>query len=127
MATKKIPQSAISVQINRLAGRTVKTYVLKALIRSSGAILANTAQPANWLLFADKIQMRQIVADIEQSGEPSWQWLAKLVDEKYHQSSYKELLNLVNRNPGISVKQLVGMTDCTLAEARKVIDDVLEL
>ena len=113
--------------IRALAGRTVKTYAVKALIRETGAVLTRKGRSSNWLLFADKNQMRQIVTAIEESDQPSWQWLAKLIRQKHHQYSYQELLNLVNRDPGITVKQLVTKTDCTLVEARKVIDDSLEL
>ena len=126
MAAKKSSQNLTPIPIRALAGRTVETFALKALIRDTGAVLTRKGRSSNWLLFADKEQMRQIVGDIEQSGQQSWQWLAKLIREKHSQYSFEELRNLVSRNPNITVNQLVAMTDCTLADARRVIDDEMD-
>ena len=127
MAAKKPSQNVTPIPIRALAGRTVETFALKALIRDTGAVLTRKGRSSNWVLFADKEQMRQIVTDIEHTEQKSWQWLAKLIREKHSQYSYEELLNLVKRNPSITVNQLVAMTDCTLADARKVIDDEMDL
>ena len=127
MAKTKPTQSQAAVIIRAMAGRTVNTFALKTLIRDTGAVLARKGRSSTWLLFADTAQMRQIVTDIQQSDQPSWQWLAKLVGEKCNHYSYQELLNLVNRNPAITVNQLIAMTDCTIADARKVIDDAMDL
>lgn len=126
MAAKKSSQNLTPIPIRALAGRTVETFALKALIRDTGAVLTRKGRSSNWLLFADKEQMSQIVSDIEQSEQQSWQWLAKLIREKYSQYSFDELRNLVSRNPNITVNQLVAMTDCTLADARRVIDDEMD-
>ena len=127
MTAKNSSHQLSPIPIRALAGRTVNTFALKALIRDTGAVLTRKGRSSNWLLFADKAQMRQIVADIEQAEQKSWLWLAKLIAEKYSQYSYDELLNLVKRNPSITVNQLVAMTDCTLADARRVIDDEMGL
>ena len=131
MASKKTAQKTTNniapIAVRALAGRTVDTFAVKALIRETGAVLTRKGRSSNWLLFADKAQMREIVSQVEQSDQPSWQWLAKLIREKSQLYSYNELLNLVTRNPAITIKQLVAMTDCTVTEARKVMDDVLEL
>lgn len=127
MAARKQTQNLTQIPIRALAGRTVDTFALKALIRETGAVLTRKGRSSNWLLFAEKQQMRDIVEGIEQSEQKSWQWLAKLIREKHQQYSYQELLGLVNRNPNITVKQLISMTDCTMAEARKVIDDAMDL
>ena len=126
MAAKKSSQNLTPIPIRALAGRTVETFALKALIRDTGAVLTRKGRSSDWLLFADKEQMRQIVSDIEQSEQQSWQWLAKLIREKHSQYSFDELRNLVSRNPNITVNQLVAMTDCTLADARRVIDDEMD-
>ena len=78
------------------------------------------------MLFAETAQMQQIVDEVEQSGQKTWQWLAKLIRETCQLYSYNELLKLVKRNPSITVNQLMGMTDCTLADARKAIDEGFE-
>lgn len=125
MPAKKPTSAQPPIVITALAGRTVATYALKELIRATGAVLTRKARSANWLLFADKQQMDQIVEDIEAAQQKSWQWLAPLIAEKRRQFQYNELLALANRNPSISVNQLVAMSDCTIAEARKVLDDIL--
>lgn len=127
MAAKKPTHNLSPIPIRALAGRTVETFALKALIRETEAVLTRKGRSSNWLLFADKEQMRQIVSDIEQSEQPSWQWLAKLIREKHSQYSFDELRNLVVRNPNITVNQLIAMTDCTLVDARRVIDESMEL
>ena len=127
MAVKKPSQNLSPIPIRALAGRTVETFALKALIRETGSVLTRKGRSSNWMLFADKEQMRQIVNDVEQSGQPSWQWLAKLIREKHSQYSFDELRNLVARNPNITVNQLIAMTDCTLVDARRVIDELMEL
>lgn len=127
MAAKKPSQNLSPIPIRALAGRTVETFALKALIRETGSVLTRKGRSSNWMLFADKEQMRQIVSDIEQSDQPSWQWLAKLIREKHSQYSLDELRNLVARNPNITVNQLIAMTDCTLVDARRVIDELMEL
>lgn len=127
MAVKKPSHNLSPIPIRALAGRTVETFALKALIRETGSVLTRKGRSSNWMLFADKEQMRQIVSDIEQSAQPSWQWLAKLIREKHSQYSYDELRNLVVRNPNITINQLIAMTDCTLVDARRVIDELMEL
>lgn len=122
MPTKKRSPSTTPIHVQALAGRTIETYALKALIRHTGAALTRKGGSTNWLLLADKAQMRQIQADIEHSGQASWQWLAELVGETYQQYHEQALLNLVKRNPGLSVKQLMALADCTLLDARKAID-----
>ncbi len=127
MSKRTSTNNLTTIALRALAGRTVDTFALKALIRERGAVLTRKGRSSNWLLFADKQQMTEIVAAIEQAEQPSWQWLAKLIREKYQQYSYNELVQLVDRNPSITVNQLVAMTDCTVALARKVIDDAMEL
>ena len=47
----------------------------------------------------------------------------KINDEK-PQLSQDELRIIVKRNPTMSVSQLVSLTDCSLVDVRKVLDEV---
>lgn len=98
------------------------SYLLKAIIRDSGALLSRTGRSRNWILIADVQQIATIIAKVEQAEQPSWLWLAKLLREQRAQMTQDELLNIVKRNPAISVNQLTALTDCTLAQARQTLD-----
>ncbi|MDP2559888.1 ribosome recycling factor family protein [Psychrobium sp. 1_MG-2023] len=100
------------------------SYLLKAIIRDSGAHLSRKGRSRDWILIADAQQMQSIVSQIEQAQQPSWQWLVKLLKEQRMQLTHNELVNLVKRNPAISTNQLIGLTDCTLAQARAALDEV---
>lgn len=115
------------IPIRALIRRTKQSNELKALIRDCGATLTRKGRSSNWLLLADKIQLRHILAEIERAEHISWQWLAKLIRQQDHQYSHQELLTVVQQNPALTLKQLVTMTDCTLIEARKVMDEAMDI
>jgi len=102
----------------------MKAYALKAHIRSVGCELHRVGRSRNWKLMADKGQLKKIIDIVEQSEEESWQWLAKYL--RKHQEAYTmdELMFIAKQNSGISVNQLMSLTDCTIAQARKVIDEL---
>jgi len=102
----------------------MKAYALKAQIRSSGADLYRIGRSRNWQLKASFEQLEVIVTAIENSNEPSWQWLAKHLNKQQKNLSHDDLLRIAKRNVGISVNQLMAKTDCTIAQARLVIDEL---
>ncbi|WP_371373076.1 ribosome recycling factor family protein [Thalassotalea aquiviva] len=102
--------------------RALRAFELKALIRSSGCELSRIGRSRNWRLSATREQMSEIIEKIHQSDEASWQWLIPLLEKNKGNFTQTELLNLVRRNPQISVNELVIMANCTIAEARKAID-----
>ena len=104
--------------------KTMKAYALKAHIRSVGCELHRVGRSRNWKLIATKEQFIKIIDLIEQSEEESWQWLAKFLSK--HQEAYTmdELVFIAKQNSGITVNQLMALTDCTIAQARKVIDEL---
>ncbi len=102
----------------------MKAYAIKALIRSQGAELARIGRSRNWQLTANFEQMNNIADLIEHSGEDTWLWVAKLLRSQYVNLSHSALLTIAKKNPGISVNELVTKTDCTVAQARKVIDEI---
>lgn len=100
------------------------SYLIKAIIRDSGAHLSRKGRSRDWILIADAAQIAKIVELVEQAPQPSWQWFAKLLREQREQLTHEQILELVQRNPAISTTQLITLTDCTLAQARKALDDV---
>ena len=69
-------------------------------------------------------QLVEIIDAIEAADEESWLWLAKNLKQKREHFTYEALLTIAKKNDGITVNELVAKTDCTVAEARKVLDDL---
>ena len=107
--------------------RVLKAYALKAEIRAIGCSLARKGRSRNWILSANFEQLEQVVAFVHESEEPSWQWVAKYISEQKKNLSHHELVNIATKQPGISINQLMAKTDCTIAEARLVIDELEDL
>jgi len=104
--------------------RTVKTYALKAKVREVGSELNRIGRSRNWQLKANITQIQAIVIFIEQEDEQSWLWLAKLLRQQYQYLSHDALVNLAKRQSVITIASLMAQTDCTVAQARKVIDEL---
>jgi len=105
----------------------MKAYALKAQIRAAGGDLYRIGRSRNWQLKANFEQLDVIINAIENSNEPSWQWLAKHLNGQKKNLSHDDLLRIAKRNVGISINQLMAKTDCTIAQARHVIDELEEL
>jgi len=99
------------------------SYLLKAIIRESGAHLSRKGRSRHWILIADAAQIATIISAIDNAQQDSWRWLAVLLRQQRERLTHDEILNLVKRNPAISTNQLITMTDCTLAQARQVLDE----
>lgn len=112
------------ITLNGFARRTSNTEELKESIRSTGAKLTRKGRSRVWLLEADNSQIKQISDLIYQSSEDSWLWLAKKINEAKPQLDRGELRSIARQHMGITVTQLTSLTDCTLAEARIVLDEI---
>lgn len=104
--------------------RTMKAYALKAHIRQLGCDLSRIGRSRNWQLKANFDQLQGIIEFIEQKNEKSWLWLAKLLKKEYQHLSHENLLVLATRMENVTIAALIAQTDCTLAQARKVLDDL---
>ncbi|TWX68149.1 ribosome recycling factor family protein [Colwellia sp. C1TZA3] len=102
--------------------RVLKAYALKILIREQGCELNRIGRSRNWQLKATFQQLEQTISQIEQSEETSWQWLATHLLKQRKNLGFDMLLIIAEKKPGITVSELVQRTDCTIAEARRVID-----
>lgn len=123
--TKRFIAKAIKpIMLPSFLRKTMKAYALKAEIRALGCDLHRVGRSRNWQLTASKEQILQIIEVIELSEEPTWQWLAKYLGSKQESFTLTELTAIAQQNPGITVNQLMAKTDCTIAQARKVIDEL---
>ncbi|TWX69769.1 hypothetical protein ESZ36_07440 [Colwellia demingiae] len=104
--------------------RTMKAYALKAHIRQLGCDLSRIGRSRNWQLKANFDQLQGIIEFIEQKNEKSWLWLAKLLKKEYQHLSHENLLVLATRMENVTIAALIAQTDCTLAQARKVLDEL---
>ncbi|PKH89297.1 ribosome recycling factor family protein [Colwellia sp. Bg11-28] len=104
--------------------RTLKAYALKAHIRQLGCDLSRIGRSRNWQLKANFDQIQSIIEYIEQKDEKSWLWLAKLLKKEYQHLSHDNLLVLATRLESVTITALIAQTDCTLAQARKVLDEL---
>ena len=119
-----INNTITTINLPAFLRKTMKAYALKAQIRAQGCELNRIGRSRNWQLKATFEQMEAIVSFVEHSEEPSWQWLAKLLRKQYQSLSHDCLLKIAKQKPGITVNELMARTDCTIAEARKVIDEI---
>ncbi|MCJ8320924.1 MAG: ribosome recycling factor family protein [Colwellia sp.] len=104
--------------------RVMKAYAIKTHIRALGGDLHRIGRSRNWQLKIDRHKIMEIVLLIESSDEQSWLWLAKLLRQQNEHLTFEGVLDIARRNSGITINELVFKTDCTIVEARKVIDQL---
>lgn len=109
--------------LNSFVRRTENTTDLKALIKATGANVSRKGRSRNWLLLATQAQQQQIIEQLNQTEQISWLWLGKLLIENRPPVTVADLLAIIKSNPAITVKQLMGLTDCTIGEARIALDE----
>lgn len=105
----------------------MKAYELKAYIRQQGCELNRVGRSRNWQIKANFTQLQAIIDFIDESTEPSWLWLAKLLRSNYKHLSHDELFKIASSINNITVSALIARTDCTLIQARAVIDKLEDL
>ncbi len=104
--------------------RTMKAYALKANIRAQDCELHRIGRSRNWQLKANIKQLQAIITMIDNADEVSWLWLARLLEQQYQHLSHDALINFAKGLANVSVNTLMSQTDCTIAQARKVIDEL---
>lgn len=117
----------LTINLPAFVRRTIKAYTLKAHIRQLGCDLSRIGRSRNWQLKANFSQIQALVKLIEQEQEESWLWLGKLLKREYQHLSHDNLLALAIRLDNLTVTALMALTDCTLAQARKVLDELEDL
>ncbi|WP_448246568.1 ribosome recycling factor family protein [Thalassotalea agariperforans] len=116
--------SIIQIILPSFLRRVMKAYALKAKIRELGGELNRIGRSRNWQLKANREQLEDIINTIESNQETSWQWVAKKLREHVTYTTFESLLQIAKNKPGITVNELMAKTDCTISQARKVIDEI---
>ncbi|WP_258872206.1 ribosome recycling factor family protein [Thalassotalea euphylliae] len=116
--------SSSTIVLPSFLRKTMKAYALKAAIRECGCELNRIGRSRNWRLIADKYQLQDIIDFIEANDEQSWLWLAKHLKAQQETLTHDDLVFIAKQNTGITVNQLIAKTDCTAAQARRVIDEL---
>ncbi len=110
------------ITLPSLLRRVINSNKLKTLVRTQGGELKRIGRSRNWQLKATFEQLEIIITAIEQSDESTWQWLAPHLAKQRKNLSFDMLLAIATDKPNITVSELMMRTDCTIVEARKVID-----
>ena len=116
-----------TINLPAFVRRTMKAYALKAHIRQLDCDLSRIGRSRNWQIKANFSQIQALVKLIEQEQEESWLWLGKLLKREYQHLNHDNLLALAIRLDNLTVTALIALTDCTLAQARKVLDELEDL
>lgn len=117
-------ESIKTINLPAFLRRTMKACVIKAYIRQQGCELSRIGRSRNWQLKANFSQLQAIVTFIEHENEASWLWLAKLLRKEYHCLNHENLVTIASRLNTLTITALIAQTDCTLAQARKVLDEL---
>jgi len=104
--------------------RVMKAYAIKAYIRQQGCELNRIGRSRNWQLKANFTQLQAIITFIDLSGEESWLWLTKLLRCQYQHLSHAELIKVAATLEEVTLSALISRTDCTIAQARQIIDEL---
>ena len=105
----------------------MKAYVLKAHIRQQGCELHRIGRSRNWQLKANFEQLQAIIDFVDLSKEPSWLWLAKLLRNEYKHLTHDQLVKIASTLEEVTVSALIARSDCTIAQARMIIDELEDL
>ena len=114
----------VNITLNGFVRRTLETDTLKLAIKATGATLTRKGRSRNWQLEADSEQIRGIIRLISQSDENSWLWVSKKLSENKPKLTRQQLKEIAKRDPSMTVNRLTALTDCSLRDARIVLDDI---
>ena len=115
---------AIELTLNSFVRRTQQTNKLKGIIKSYDATLSRKGRSRNWILSIPVRHKKDLITKLYEANESSWLWVAKLLSEQSSTYNLEQLLSIAQQTPAITVTELIHLTDCTLAEARKVLDEL---
>jgi hypothetical protein len=114
----------IILDLKGFVQRTNATTKLKQLIKTSGEELKRKGRSRNWQLTTSLEQLIKLSHQIELASEPSWLWITKQITLQKPCFSFQELHRIAKENSPLTINKLVSITDCSLSDARKVIDNL---
>lgn len=104
--------------------RVFKAYALKANIRAQGCELNRIGRSRNWQLKATPEQLTAVINLIDEANEDSWLWLAKHLKTHRQALTHAILIEMAKKRNLTTVNELMALTDCTVAQARQVLDEL---
>ena len=114
----------VNITLNGFVRRTLNTEALKLSIKATGATLTRKGRSRNWQLEADSEQIGDIIRLISESGEDSWLWVGKKLSENKPKLARDQLKEIAKRDPSMTVNRLIALTDCSISDARIVLDEI---
>lgn len=120
-------QKTYEISLPSFIRRIKEASVLKAQILSFGCKLQRKGRSRNWLLIGNFEQLENITSYINSSNETSWLWVATRISSLKKNLSFDELTEIAKKQPNITITQFIKQTDCTVAEARRVLDELEDL
>jgi len=120
-------KNIINISLPSFVRRTSNAYRLKTYIRDLDCELSRIGRSRNWQLKTTFNQLQAIITFIEAEQEDSWLWLAKRLKTEYHHITHENLLALASQMKNVTIASLMTQTDCTLQQARKVLDELEDL
>ena len=114
----------VTITLNGFVRRTLNTYKLKLGIKATGATLTRKGRSRNWQLEANSEQIGDIIRLISESGEDSWLWVGKKLSENKPKLAREQLKEIAKRDPSMTVNRLIALTDCSISDARIVLDEI---
>ena len=114
----------VTITLNSFVRRTLNTDTLKQAIKSTGAMLSRKGRSRNWQLEANGEQIGDIIRLISESGEESWFWVSKKLSENKPKLEHEQLKEIARQDPSITVNRLIALTDCSISDARIVLDEI---
>ena len=104
--------------------RVFKAYALKAHIRAQGCDLHRIGRSRHWQIKATPEQLTAVINIIEEANEESWLWVAKHLKTHRQVLTHQHILTIAKKHKNISINALMALTDCTIIQARKVLDEL---
>ena len=120
-------QNVRTIALPSFVQRTLKSSQLKAHIKQLGGELSRKGRSRNWRLNANRNQLQSIAFFIDHSSEDSWLWLSKLIKEQSCPLTHENLIYQASQLDNVTIASLTAHTDCTLQQARKVLDELEDL
>ncbi|MBW3695191.1 hypothetical protein EK599_05770 [Vibrio sp. T187] len=114
----------IQIQLNSFVHRASDKLKLLAAVESTGATLKRIRRSRNWLLSGTEFQLMALKTQL---GDERDRWIKLAIEkgmpvEATLAATEAQLSALIAQQTGITVSELVALSGCSVADARKAID-----
>ncbi|EGA68182.1 hypothetical protein VISI1226_15616 [Vibrio sinaloensis DSM 21326] len=109
----------LSVPLNSFVHRVNDKQQVLNLVAEHGCQLKRIRRSRHWMLSGDEDQLRLLS---DQLDSVSQQWIIKAINLALPKLTIS-LQQVLTEQPNLTVTQLVSLTDCSMEEARRAIDE----